>query len=138
MGQLFGPKREFGFIASEGDSSREELFFESKGAIDETEGIKKRHQIVKPKGQPKGFQSAALPSYLRKQRNKELEGKNNYYDQVMKGIKEEGKTDITNFLCQLKEREEQKQRQKEEADRAKADEDPYLKRKKRDQNKEKN
>lgn len=76
-----------------------------------------------------------MPSYLLKRRNKELEYKDNYYDQVMEGMKNEGKTDISNFLVQLKERAEEKQRQTEEAERAKADEDSTPKGKKRDQNK---
>jgi len=49
-----------------------------------------------------------MPSYLLKRRNKELEYKDNYYDQVMEGMKKEGKTDISNFLVQLKERAEEK------------------------------
>jgi len=44
--------------------------------------------VVKPKGQVTGFQTVALPSYIRKKREKELAGKENFFDEAIKSMKD--------------------------------------------------
>ena len=63
---------------------------------------KQPRKIIKPKGQVKEFETKRLPNYLRKQRQIALNAeKDNFFDEVTVTMKNEGATEISDFLQQL-------------------------------------
>ena len=72
--------------------------------------------MVKPKGQKRDFETVRLPNYLRRQKEKEMELHDNYFDEVTKTMKADGKQGVSDFLMQLKNKKEEIIRQKKLAE----------------------
>ena len=106
--QLFGPKKAF-------DESANDSPFNPDG----TTNVNYKPKNIKPKGTNKEFESVALPNYIRKQREKAMVGKDNFFDKVITKMENQGEQDITGFLGKLKQKEEEAKQarlQREQAD----------------------
>lgn len=76
----------------------------------------------------------ALPGYLRKKRELELDEGDNFYNQALKNTLANGTPDITDFLTQVNAKAEEIKRKQEEADAKALEEiDDHKLRKKREQ-----
>ena len=74
------------------------------------------------------FKSVALPTYLRKQREKELDEANNFFDKAVLSTKLQGSPDITDFILQVQAKAEEEKRKREEAE-ANEEDDAKLRKK---------